>query len=80
MNLYAQKQAYIPQTVSGEMSWCQGYSEPGSGSDLASLTTSGLKLNQGELDPPVGNSLIMLVIYTVDTYEVESPKFPKDGS
>jgi alkylation response protein AidB-like acyl-CoA dehydrogenase len=34
-----QKQAYIRPTLLGEMVWCQGYSEPGSGSDLASLTT-----------------------------------------
>ncbi|MBV1904505.1 MAG: acyl-CoA dehydrogenase family protein [Pseudomonadales bacterium] len=35
----AQKKAYIGPTISGEMTWCQGYSEPGSGSDLASLST-----------------------------------------
>ncbi|MEL6474030.1 MAG: acyl-CoA dehydrogenase family protein [Pseudomonadota bacterium] len=35
----AQKQASIPPTLRGEMIWCQGYSEPGSGSDLASLKT-----------------------------------------
>lgn len=34
-----QKNAYIPPTIRGEMTWCQGYSEPGAGSDLASLTT-----------------------------------------
>ncbi|MCY4144611.1 MAG: acyl-CoA dehydrogenase family protein [Gammaproteobacteria bacterium] len=34
-----QKQWLIPPTVRGEMTWCQGYSEPESGSDLASLTT-----------------------------------------
>lgn len=34
-----QKQQYIPPTIRGEMVWCQGYSEPGSGSDLASLRT-----------------------------------------
>ena len=36
-----QKQTYVPPTVRGEMIWCQGYSEPGAGSDLASLQTSG---------------------------------------
>ncbi len=32
-----QRQAYIRPTLTGVMRWCQGYSEPGSGSDLASL-------------------------------------------
>ena len=36
-----QKQAYIKPTLHGEMIWCQGYSEPNSGSDLASLQTKG---------------------------------------
>ncbi len=35
-----QKQRYVGPTIRGQMIWCQGYSEPGSGSDLASLTTS----------------------------------------
>ncbi|MCZ6658797.1 MAG: acyl-CoA dehydrogenase family protein [Gammaproteobacteria bacterium] len=34
-----QKQRFIGPTIRGEMQWCQGYSEPGSGSDLASLQT-----------------------------------------
>ena len=34
-----QKRAYVGPTIRGEMLWCQGYSEPGSGSDLASLAT-----------------------------------------
>ena len=36
-----QKQAYVRPTLRGEMIWCQGYSEPNSGSDLASLQTKG---------------------------------------
>ena len=34
-----QKREHIPKIVRGEIRWCQGYSEPGSGSDLASLQT-----------------------------------------
>jgi alkylation response protein AidB-like acyl-CoA dehydrogenase len=33
------KQEHVPRIVRGEVRWCQGYSEPGAGSDLASLQT-----------------------------------------
>jgi alkylation response protein AidB-like acyl-CoA dehydrogenase len=34
-----QKKKYLPEITHGEIRWCQGYSEPNSGSDLASLQT-----------------------------------------
>ena len=34
-----QKEKYLPDILASKVWWCQGYSEPGSGSDLASLNT-----------------------------------------
>ncbi len=42
-----QKEKWVRSTMTGETIWCQGYSEPGSGSDLASLKTRG-ELVDGE--------------------------------
>ena len=42
-----QKDHFIRKAIEGEHVWCQGYSEPGAGSDLASLRTSG-ELRDGE--------------------------------
>ena len=38
-----QKRKYLPSIANGEMSWAQGFSEPESGSDLASLQTQAVK-------------------------------------
>jgi len=38
----AQKKDYLPKITRGEIRWCQGYSEPGAGSDLANIQTKAI--------------------------------------
>ncbi|EEA94933.1 acyl-CoA dehydrogenase family protein [Pseudovibrio sp. JE062] len=41
---HEQKLQHLPKIARGEIRWCQGYSEPGSGSDLASVQTKGVDM------------------------------------
>jgi alkylation response protein AidB-like acyl-CoA dehydrogenase len=51
----AQKKRFLPRIYNGDDFWCQGYSEPGSGSDLASLKTKAVRISDNEGDHYVVN-------------------------
>ncbi len=50
-----QKQQHLPKILSGEHYWCQGYSEPGAGSDLASLKLKAIVKSDGDGDDYIVN-------------------------
>jgi len=51
----AQKDHYLPRILSCEDWWCQGYSEPGAGSDLASLKTTAVRVRDDQGDAYIVN-------------------------
>ncbi|AEG47800.1 Isovaleryl-CoA dehydrogenase [Sphingobium chlorophenolicum L-1] len=51
----AQKRHYLPRILDGTDWWCQGYSEPGAGSDLASLKTSAVRGTDADGDHYIVN-------------------------
>lgn len=51
----AQKKYWLPRILSGEDWWCQGYSEPGAGSDLASVKTTAVRTSDAGGDHYIVN-------------------------
>ena len=51
----AQKKRFLPEIARGEIRWCQGYSEPGAGSDLAGLQTKA----EGAFDKEWGDHYVV---------------------
>ena len=49
----AQKREHLPKIAAGLIRWCQGYSEPNAGSDLASLKTIVSRAKQKPFVPPI---------------------------
>ena len=50
-----QKKKFLPDILEFNTWWCQGYSEPGSGSDLASLKTKAFVFRDAKSDPDPGS-------------------------
>ena len=60
----AQKERFLPRIYNGDDFWCQGYSEPGSGSDLASLKTRAVR--QGEYFAVTGQKIWTTLAHYAD--------------
>jgi alkylation response protein AidB-like acyl-CoA dehydrogenase len=60
----AQKKRFLPRIYNGDDFWCQGYSEPGSGSDLASLKTKAVR--EGEFYKVTGQKIWTTLAHYAD--------------
>jgi alkylation response protein AidB-like acyl-CoA dehydrogenase len=72
-----QKATHLPRIARGEIRWCQGYSEPGAGSDLASLRTKTEDRPRRDargrhVDEKEGNALLLDRLW-VGAHEAEDP-------
>jgi alkylation response protein AidB-like acyl-CoA dehydrogenase len=77
----AQKQRFLPKILTGEEWWCQGYSEPGSGSDLASLQTRAVRDGDHYIvnGTKTWNSLAHLADWTFCLVRTSSEGKPQEG-
>jgi alkylation response protein AidB-like acyl-CoA dehydrogenase len=60
----AQKKRFLPRIYNGDDFWCQGYSEPGSGSDLASLKTKAVR--EGDVYKVTGQKIWTTLAHYAD--------------
>ena len=71
-----QKSEHLPQIASGAIWWCQGYGEPNSGSDLASLQTRAILMVRYVINGQKGGllALIKRIGFSARTNRYRRPK------
>jgi alkylation response protein AidB-like acyl-CoA dehydrogenase len=62
----AQKARFLPRVAAGEELWCQGYSEPGAGSDLAAVRTTAVREPQGPYHRVTGQKIWTSLAHEAD--------------
>ena len=61
-----QKREHLPKIIKGEIRWCQGYSEPGAGSDLANLKTKAVLSDDGTYYTVNGSKIWTTLAHVAD--------------